>query len=205
MTPVLWSFRRCPYAIRARLAVAASGVSVELRDIELRDKPAAFVQASPSGTVPCLAMPDGVIDESLDIMRWALRLNDPLGWLDMPEAGMAWIARCDGPFKHSLDRTKYENRYPDEDPLIHRATASAFLSDLNAQLDGWIYGRATLADMAILPFIRQFAYIDKAWFDAQPWPALQDWLARFLASSEFAQVMHKQAVWSPGQPPVSFP
>lgn len=205
MTPVLWSFRRCPYAIRARLAVAASGVSVELREILLRDKPAEFLQASPSGTVPCLVTPDAVIDESLDIMHWALQLDDPHGWLDMPEAGAALIARCDGPFKHALDRTKYASRYPDEDPAIHRAAASAFLADLNAQLDGWLFGRPTLTDMAILPFIRQFAFIDKAWFDAQPWPAVQDWLARFLVSPEFAQVMRKQAVWAPGQPPVSFP
>ncbi|MBU2487130.1 MAG: glutathione S-transferase N-terminal domain-containing protein, partial [Alphaproteobacteria bacterium] len=112
MKPVLYSFRRCPYAMRARLAVASAGVEVELREILLRDKPAAFLAASPSATVPCLVTDSGVIDESLDVMLWALTQNDPEGWLQMPEAGHDWITRADGPFKQALDRTKYANRYP---------------------------------------------------------------------------------------------
>lgn len=203
--PVLWSFRRCPYAIRARLAIRCSGVSVELREILLREKPSAFLATSPSGTVPCLVTSEQVIDESLEIMRWALGQNDPDGWLDMPVAGANWISRCDGPFKHALDRVKYASRYPDQDRAVHLATACAFLTDLDAQLDRWLFVRPTLADMAILPFIRQFAFIDKSWFDAQPWPSLHDWLARFLASDAFAGVMPKFPRWQAGQPGVSFP
>ncbi|MBM1308848.1 glutathione S-transferase [Sulfitobacter mediterraneus] len=205
MTPILYSFRRCPYAMRARLALAASGITTELREIVLRDKAPAFLDASPSGTVPCLVTEAGVIDESLDIMIWALTRNDPEGWLDMPEAGHEWIVRADGPFKHALDRTKYATRYPDEDPSAHRDQAARFLAELDAAIDPWIFDRPTLADYAILPFVRQFAFIDKAWFDAQPWPNLHAWLERFLTSDRFAAIMDKYPKWSDGDAPTFFP
>lgn len=205
MTPILYSFRRCPYAIRARLALAASGVQVELREILLRDKPAAFLAASPSGTVPCLVTDAGVIDESLDIMLWALQQNDPQGWLDMPERSHDWIARNDGPFKHALDRVKYASRYPDEDAQAHLATACAHLDALDNALIDWLFDRPTMAAYAMLPFVRQFAFIDKPWFDAQPWPRVQAWLARFLASDRFGTVMAKPPVWAPGDAPRLFP
>lgn len=205
MTPILYSFRRCPYAMRARLALDVSGVQTELREILLRDKPQAFLDASPSATVPCLVTDTRTIDESLDIMIWALQQNDPEGWLDMPAEGHAWIARADGPFKTALDRTKYATRYPDEDPKTHRQNASEFLSDLNAQITEWMFDTPTLADHAILPFVRQFAFIDKVWFDAQPWPALQGWLERFLASDRFARIMVKYPPWQAGDAPVRFP
>ncbi|WP_420410595.1 glutathione S-transferase [Hoeflea sp.] len=220
--PVLYSFRRCPYAIRARLAIAVSGVGVELREVVLRDKPKAFLEASPSATVPCLvtageadggagAVPGdqpgpSVIDESLDVMIWALEQNDPESWLDMPEAGREWIARSDGPFKRALDRTKYAPRYPEADPEAERGRAHAFLSDLDSALEGeWIFARPTLADFAILPFVRQFAFIDRPRFDAQPWPRLQAWLDRFLQSSRFEAVMHKYPQWHDGDAPTPFP
>ena len=205
MKPVLYSFRRCPYAMRARLAVASAGVEVELREILLRDKPAAFLAASPSATVPCLVTDSGVIDESLDVMLWALRQNDPEGWLQMPEAGHDWITRADGPFKQALDRTKYANRYPGIDPESQRDAAAGFLSDLDQAIDEWIFDRPSLADFAILPFVRQFAFIDKGWFDAQPWPRLQGWLERFLVSERFEQIMDKYPQWREGDAPVSFP
>ncbi|WP_341235014.1 glutathione S-transferase [uncultured Sulfitobacter sp.] len=205
MTPVLYSFRRCPYAMRARLAILAADVEVELREVVLRDKPQAFLDASPSGTVPCLVLPDQVIDESLDVMIWALSQSDPRGMLNMPEAGWDLIARCDGPFKHALDRTKYTTRYRDDDPTHHRAEASGFLADLNDQIDVHLFDHPSLADIAIAPFVRQFAFIDKPWFDAQPWPRLQGWLARFLASDAFAQVMVKYPQWRPGDAPTIFP
>lgn len=205
MTPILYSFRRCPYAIRARLALAASGVTVELREILLRDKPAAFLGASPSGTVPCLLTDNGGIDESLDIMLWALRQNDPEGWLDMPQAGHDWIAHNDGPFKHALDRVKYASRYPKEGSAAHLADACTHLAALDAALGAWLFDRATLADYAMLPFVRQFALINKPWFDAQDWPRLQGWLARFLASDRFAKVMTKAPVWAEGHAPRLFP
>ena len=205
MKPVLYSFRRCPYAMRARLAVASAGIEVELREILLRDKPAVFLAASPSATVPCLVTDSGVIDESLDVMLWALRQNDPEGWLQMPEAGHDWIAQADGPFKQALDRTKYANRYPGTDPESQRDAAAGFLSDLDQAIDEWIFDRPSLADFAILPFVRQFAFIDKGWFDAQPWPRLQGWLERFLVSERFEQIMDKYPQWREGDAPVSFP
>lgn len=205
MTPILYSFRRCPYAIRARLALAASGVQVDLREILLRDKPAAFLAASPSGTVPCLVTDGGVIDESLDIMLWALRQNDPEGWLDMPDAGHDWIALNDGPFKHALDRVKYASRYPGTDRDAQLADATAHLAALSDALGDWLFDYPTLADHAMLPFIRQFAFIDKTWFDAQPWPRLQAWLARFLSSDRFDAVMAKQPIWVEGDAPHPFP
>lgn len=202
MKPILYSFRRCPYAIRARLAVASAGIKVELREVVLREKPEAFLQVSPSATVPCLVTSNGVIDESLDVMKWALEQNDPEGLLKMPAAGHEWIARADGPFKDALDRTKYAQRYPDVDPISQRNRASEFLTDLDAHIETWMFDRPTLADFAILPFVRQFAFIDKDWFDAQPWPKLQSWLERFLASARFEDVMFKYEQWREGDPPV---
>lgn len=205
MTPILYSFRRCPYAMRARLALSVSGVQTELREVVLRDKPQAFLEVSPSATVPCLATQEEVIDESLDIMHWALRQHDPQSWLEMPIEGYEWIARCDGPFKHALDRTKYATRYPAEDPDQHRVIAAQFLSDLEKQMGGWIFAKPTLADFAILPFVRQFAFIDKPWFDAQAWPHLREWLARFLTSDRFAQIMTKYGQWKAKDLPTYFP
>ena len=203
--PLFYSFRRCPYAIRARLAIASSGVSVDLREILLRAKPDAFLQASPSGTVPCLVTDDGVIDESLDVMLWAVRQQDPEGWLEMPDDGFELIARNDGPFKRTLDRTKYAQRYPDSDPDEQRVLASDFLRELDQRIGPWIFDCPTLADFAILPFVRQFAFIDKTWFDAQPWPDLQQWLELFLVSERFERVMTKYEPWQEGDPVLRFP
>ncbi|WP_417597017.1 glutathione S-transferase [Pararhodobacter oceanensis] len=213
--PILWSFRRCPYAMRARLAVQASGLQVELREILLRDKPEAFLATSPSATVPCLrlpspapeSVPEPVIDESLDIMIWALKQQDPDGLLDMPEAGWQLIATNDGPFKTALDHTKYAVRYPDLDPDAEREKASAFLYDLDAQLAGQaaLFGaRWRVADLAILPFVRQFANIDRPWFDAQPWPNLILWLDAFTKSEDFSRVMVKFPQWRPEDAPLWF-
>lgn len=207
-TPTLWSFRRCPYAMRARLGIVCAGLTVELREIKLRDKPQAFLDTSPSATVPALRHAGGVIDESLDIMIWALRQSDPQGLLDMPQTGWDLITRNDGPFKAALDHTKYTTRYPDLDPHKERATAMDFLCDLNDMLTGqsWLYGaNPTLADYAIVPFVRQFAYIDRDWFDAQDWPALRLWLDRYLDSALFTQIMPKFAPWQEGDPAVTFP
>ena len=123
--PIFWSFRRCPYAMRARLAVLGAGLKVELREIVLRDKPQAFLNTSPSATVPALRLGDRVLDESLDIMVWALKQRDPQRMLDMPDEGWQLIARNDGPFKAALDHTKYAVRYPDLDPRAERAKAAA--------------------------------------------------------------------------------
>ena len=144
--PVLYSFRRCPYAMRARMAIAASGRCCELREVVLRDKPAELLAASPKGTVPVLVDTDGrVVDQSLDIMLWALRRNDPEGWL-RPAGGtledmLALIAECDGDFKRDLDGYKYPEREPDGDAAAHRAKGAAFLSRLDAHLRDWLAAR----------------------------------------------------------------
>jgi glutathione S-transferase len=209
--PVLYSFRRCPYAMRARLALASSGLVVELREVVLRSKPAELLAASPKGTVPVLVLPGGeVIDESLDVMLWALRQHDPDGWLagDL-ESMTALIAGNDGDFKQRLDRYKYPNRFHAECvaehggdaeafAALHRAAGAEWLSSLQHRLreQNWLFGdRASLADMAVLPFVRQFAHTDAVWFAAQPWPQLAAWLARFEASALYQGVMDKHAPW----------
>ena len=200
--PVLYSFRRCPYAIRARLALAASETQVEHREVLLRDKPAEMLAVSPKATVPVLVLPDGcVIEESLDIMRWALGCNDPLGWLPPGDKMFELVARNDGPFKQALDRYKYPDRYEGEDALENRARGVEFLTALEARLTGstFLFGEAmSLADAATFPFVRQFAHTDRDWFDAQALPHLQAWLTAHLASPIFASVMTKHPVWVPG-------
>lgn len=191
--------------MRARLSVASSGVRVELREIVLRDKAPEFLAASPSGTVPCLVNGAQVIDESLDVMKWALDQSDPEGWLDMPEIGYDWIARCDDPFKQALDRTKYDTRYPDSDPNDEREKAHSFLTDLDTQITEWIFDKPSLADFAILPFVRQFAFIDKPLFDSQNWPNLKPWLERFLASDRFSNIMARHEKWQAENAPIYFP
>ena len=200
--PILYSFRRCPYAMRARMALLVSETPVRLREVVLRDKPDAMIAASPKATVPVLALPGGpVIDESLAIMRWALDRNDPQGWLQENETEAALIAEADGPFKHHLDRYKYPTRYENVDALAHRAGGLAFLEKLDRRIQpsGQLIGeRATLADHAIFPFVRQFANNDRVWFDALPLPALQKWLADHLASALFATTMRKYPQWQSG-------
>lgn len=205
--PILWSFRRCPYAMRTRLAIRASGTQVELREILLRDKPESFLATSPKGTVPVLDTGNAVIAESRDIMLWALGRKDPEGWLDMPAEGHSLIDQCDGPFKQALDHTKYAVRYPDLDPVKERENAMVFLRDLNDRLTGTPFLTGThrrLADMAILPFVRQFANIDRAWFDAQGLGPLCRWLDHFLQSDGFTAVMVKYPPWQAGQDRVLF-
>ena len=201
--PILYSFRRCPYAMRARLALLASGTGVELREVKLSAKPDHLLEISPKGTVPVLLLEDGtVIEESLDIMHWALGRSDPDGWLEREDADL--IASNDGPFKHALDRYKYPDRH-DSDPLEHRADGLAMLRDLeerlaqHSNLSGDPMG---LTDAAIMPFVRQFAMVNRDWFDAQDLPHLQAWLHRHLASDLFARCMVRPKPWKPGDEPL---
>lgn len=211
--PTLYSFRRCPYAMRARLAILASGTSCELREIVLRDKAPEFLEASPKATVPVVVTQSGeVIEESLDVMRWALAQNDPENWLSPdgvnPDEMNALIAECDGSFKNSLDRYKYANRYEGADPMAERANAEVFLRKLDGRLanSAYLFGaEPSLADMAIVPFVRQFANVDRAWFDGQPWPHLLAWLEGFLASDRFASIFQKYPKWHAGDAPTVFP
>lgn len=204
--PVLYSFRRCPYAMRARMALWVAGVTVELREVKLAAKPPALLAASPKGTVPVLALHDGqVIDQSLDIMRWALAQADPEGWLAGDDAGL--IAANDGVFKHHLDRAKYPGRYDEDGVTDHRAAALALLEPLEERLAQapFLCGETcSLTDIALFPFIRQFAAIDPDWFAAQGLSHLQGWLARLLASDLFAAIMPKFAPWQEGDAPVLF-
>lgn len=188
--PILYSFRRCPYAMRARMALLVSGMAFDLHEVKLRDKPAGLLAASAKGTVPVLVLPGGrVIDESLDIMRHALAANDPEHWLAGEDADV--IAANDGPFKHHLDRYKYPDRQ-DGDPLEHRSAGLKLLGALetrltcSANLSGDARG---LTDIAVMPFVRQFAAVDPGWLEAQNIPNLRRWLMAHLASDLFLRAM----------------
>lgn len=211
--PILYSFRRCPYAMRARLALVYSQVQVELREIVLRDKPDEMLQASPKGTVPVLIEVDGqVVDESYDIMLWALKQNDPLALMqpqgcDFDEM-LSLIQRNDHDFKSHLDRYKYPGRYDWVNALEHRDEGSEFLLLLDQKLStqSHLFGSAiSLADIAIAPFVRQFAHVDRDWFYGQPWERLIGWLTAFLNTSEFKIVMKKYAPWKEHRQIVFFP
>jgi glutathione S-transferase len=194
--------------MRARLAIASSGLTVELREILLRDKAPEFIAASGKATVPVLVLPDRVIDESFDVMLWALKRADPEGWLKTPGLGFDLIAECDGPFKTALDRLKYAVRYDDVDTALEQHNAGLFLHQLNRMLEHgpFLFGAdATLADYAILPFVRQFAHTDINWWDDQPFSNTQNWLAAFKASDRFASIMTKYTPWKSGDDVVLFP
>ena len=204
--PILYSFRRCPFAMRARLALAVSGMRYELREISLRAKPAAMLAASAKGTVPVLVLPGGeVIDQSLDIMRWALTNGDPEGWLERDDPTL--IAANDWSFKHDLDRYKYPDRH-DADARDYREHGLRFLQDLDARLSiatflgGSVRG---MTDAAIVPFVRQFAAVDPDWFAAQRLPQLNRWLQILLASDLFQSIMLRRPLWTPGDAPALFP
>lgn len=210
--PVLYSFRRCPYAMRARLALCYAAQAVELREIVLRAKPAEMLAISPKGTVPVLQLPDGqVIEQSLEIMQWALQQHDPLSWLPTDADGqghvLTLIAQNDGAFKANLDRYKYPNRYPEQDAIFYRDQGEQFLAQLEDRLTLQAYlcsDQISLADVAIFPFIRQFAQVDRAWFDQADYPRVQAWLAEWLDSRLFAHVMQKFSIWQSGTTGVYF-
>lgn len=201
MKPLLFSFRRCPFAIRARLAIKVSGVEVDTHEVSLRAKPKEMLECSPKGTVPVLKFADGrVLEQSLDIMQWALSLNDPEHWLDSdPSASdeiMALIKQNDESFKPALDLYKYAVRFPEHSEAYYREQAEPFLAELNARLsqDGYLMGRRyTLADMAIFPFIRQFSNVNPDWFYASHYQHLIAWLDRLTGSELFQSIMQKEA------------
>lgn len=194
--PILYSYRRCPYAMRARMAIWAANIQVEVREISLREKPAHLLQISPKGTVPVLQLPDStVLEQSLDIMQWALAQNDPQGWLNAdPEAVNALITINDGDFKKALDRYKYPDRYPEHAQQVYREQGEQFLQRLEAALEQHDYllgDKPSMADVAIFPFIRQFAAVDADWFARSAYPKLRDWLEGWLQSQLFEEVMQK--------------
>nr|WP_314580538.1 glutathione S-transferase [uncultured Pseudomonas sp.] len=199
MSALLYSFRRCPYAMRARMAVAYSGAEVELVEVSLKAKPPEMLERSPKGTVPVLVLDDQVLEQSLDIMRWALAQNDPDDWSmasDSPAQQQIaeLIAENDSAFKTDLDRYKYAVRYPEFSQKHYRAQGEVFLSKLEgllAEREYLITDHLTLADIALAPFVRQFCFVDPDWFWQSPYPRLRNWLTRFLESELFTQVMQK--------------
>ena len=210
--PILYSFRRCPYAMRARAALVASGIPVELREVVLRDKPVAMLNASPKGSVPVLVLADGhVIDQSWDIMLWALQQNDPQEWLGKDgchiQNTLPLLNENDTAFKHNLDRYKYPERFPEQPQSVYRSAGEKFLQQFEHRLSATPHllgENFTLADAALLPFVRQFAAVDSTWFATAPYPALRAWLDRYTRSELFTVVMQKFPVWKPGEGPIIF-
>ena len=196
---VLYSFRRCPYAMRARMALHVSGLAYEHREVVLRDKPAAMLEVSPKGTVPVFVTAEGeVLEESLDIMHHALAQNDPEGWLGRDDRAL--IAANDGPFKHHLDRYKYATRYEGADPDRQCAAAVGILAQLDRRLASSRYlcgDERGFADISIFPFVRQFANHDRERFDASPLAHLRKWLDGLIGSDLFTTVMVKHRQWQP--------
>lgn len=206
--PILYSFRRCPYAMRARLALHSSCIKCELREVVLRDKPPQMIEISPKGTVPVLQLNDGtVIDESHDIAIWAIGQNDPNDWQGYIEEMGNLVKINDFRFKTHLDKYKYSSRNPELSKEEHRDNANFFLEHLEMLLEqnGFLSAdRQTITDLAIFPFIRQFAFVDKAYFDALPFIRLKKWLEYHLESTTFKNIMTKYEQWKPGMDAVYF-
>ncbi|WP_299974627.1 glutathione S-transferase [uncultured Pseudoteredinibacter sp.] len=204
MLPILYSFRRCPYAMRARLAIHYCDVEVDQRDILLKDKPKAMLEASPKGTVPVLVLANGeVIDESRDIMMWALQHGEDkhglLGDQEQQHKIEAWLDDCDNNFKPELDKYKYWVGYPEASQLDYRQRAEVFIQALEDTLNqhNYLLGeKLSAADIGIFPFIRQFANVDIDWFGQAPYPKVQQWLGGLVGSDEFIAIMVKREIWS---------
>ena len=207
--PILYSFRRCPYAMRARMAIAYADINVGLREVVLKDKPPAMLEVSPKGTVPVVIDVDGrIIEESRDVMRWALDQNDPDAWLDGLGLDDPLISACDDDFKHWLDRYKYAVRFPEQDEIWYRGQAEVFLVTLETRLEKaqFLTGSAlSVTDIAIFPFIRQFANVDLKWWDDHPYPNVARWLDSLISSELFIRVMKKYPQWRDGDPEIPFP
>jgi glutathione S-transferase len=195
--PLLYTYRRCPYAMRARMALIISGIAFDAHEISLRDKPVAMLAASPKGTVPVLVLNHGeVLEESLHIMRWAFDQGSAYWWIGAQTPNnQALIELNDGAFKQQLDRYKYPERYVANERELHREQAiDGLLTVLERQLSKHAYlgGEvACAADIAIFPFVRQFRAVDEVWFDAQALPATQKWLQNWLQSALFERCMKK--------------
>ena len=196
-TPALYSFRRCPYAIRARLSLYCAKISHEHREVRLKAKPLEMLEISPKGTVPVLQLEDGtILEESLDIMNWAFKAPP------LPLEDTQLITENDASFKQALDRYKYPGRYSEASDS-YRNHCEAFLKKLEDRLNPFVTGNtASLTDMAIFPFIRQFAMVDPEWFKAQPYPGLKIWLDFFISSPLFQQAMKGYPLWSPENQPI---
>ena len=200
MAAILYSYRRCPYAMRARMALKYASIEVEIREISLRDKPASMLQISPKGTVPVLQLGDLVIEQSVEIMHWALGQSDPDGWLLVDQQlANAWLTTNDGPFKKLLDQYKYPNRHPElNQPEVLDSAVALMLDPMETVLrkQAFLMGEhLSWIDVALFPFIRQFSMVNLEQFEALPLPKLKHWLAKRLESKLFQSVMYKCPVW----------
>ena len=216
-TPIIYSFRRCPYAMRARLALKYADIKVELREVDLNNPPDSLIAISDNATVPVLHLPDGnVLDESWDIVQWAARQNDPDSWMGennqyQIESNML-LETNDYSFKQDLDHYKYADRYPEHTKEYYREQGEEFLQELEERLATTRYllsDTISVADIAIFPFIRQFAMVDMPWFEQAPYPKLQQWLNSFINSDRqeahlFRSVMEKHEIWKQGDLPIHF-
>jgi glutathione S-transferase len=200
MKPILYSYRRCPYAMRARMTLKYAGIELEHREIELRNKPQSMLELSPKGTVPVLCIHRLVLDQSLDIMRWAIEQSDPNGWADVDnEISQAWIEKNDGRFKTLLDQYKYPNRHPelDQEEVLNEALQLMLLpmEKVLQHTQYFLGDKISWVDVAIFPFLRQFSMVNPSQFDQLPIPATKKWLTQHLESELFNSVMQKHPVW----------
>ena len=200
MTAILYTYRRCPYAMRARMALHYAGIKVEHREIELRNKPQSMLRLSPKGTVPVLSVDGLVLDQSLEIMQWALKTSDPDGWNMLDEnIATSWIEKNDELFKILLDQYKYPNRYPQlKQEVVLAQAIELMLKPMEAALASSQYllgEKMTWVDVALFPFIRQFSMVDQQKFDALPFPNIQRWLNQHIESKLFISVMEKHPTW----------
>lgn len=205
-TPVLYSFRRCPYCMRAHMALKKSGIQVELREVKLSDMPKEALEISPKATVPILVLSDGsFIDESWDIVKWALEQNDPDKWLGeekefLLETEML-VETNDFSFKEDLDHYKYADRHPEQSELEYRQACEEFIEELEEMLTDNRYllsDQLTAADISVFSFVRQFSMVDKDWFDQAPYPRVQHWLEEIVSSKFFQSVFQKHELWQTG-------
>lgn len=210
--PILYTFRRCPYAMRARMSLAYAGIEFQIREVVLKDKPREMLDDSPKATVPVLlrgGLP--VLEESLDILEWSLSENDPDGWMDHPAEKLLkmqnLVEENDHVFKLHLDHYKYSDRFPAHSREVYRQAGEPFLQKLEVLLldTAFLFGdRISYADVAIFPFIRQFSNVEPVWFASAPYPHLRKWLARFLDSDLFQSVMKKYPAWKLNDPVLYF-
>lgn len=190
--------------MRARMALKYAEINIEIREITLKDKPAEMLAVSPKGTVPVLVLQDGgVLEQSLDIMHWALQQQDQAGWLSFEnvqtrQLAQQLIAENDSSFKQALDKYKYAIRFPEQSATVYRAQAEVFLQKLESLLSQSVYllgDKVSLADVAIFPFIRQFSGVDLAWFEEATYPKLKAWLNQLVSSDLFSDIMQKRPTY----------
>jgi len=207
---VFYSFRRCPYCMRAHMALKYAGIKAELREVELKTLPEALTNISQSNTVPILIINDQdtnktVMDESWDIVKWALQQNDPDCWLGKNNEHLLdaeiLVESNDFSFKTDLDHYKYADRHPEQPAEYYRQRCEEFIQELEEQLSGnrfLLDDKISLADIAVFPFVRQFSLVDKNWFDHAPYPKVQNWLTRLIDSDLFIDAFQKHKTWQPG-------